>query len=100
MKIFIISQNNSEDLYIDVEQLPDRMRVYLKRKDGELNEFGEEYVGKLTIQFNHFNEGKDAVTAFRIDPEYRGQGWGRKMMETALQYKERVRKSIDIYYTL
>lgn len=89
MKIYRIAQ---EELYIDVEELPDRIRVYLKRRDGKQNEFGEDYVGKLTIQFDLWSEGKDMVTAFRVDPKYRGTGWGRKMMEVALRRRPKGRQ--------
>ena len=84
MKIYRIAQ---DDLYIDVVEMPDRIRVYIKRKDGQLNEFGEDFVGKLTLQFDAFSENKDMLTAFKIDPEYRDKGWGRKMMEALSPYQ-------------
>ncbi len=88
MKIYRIAQTE-DDLYIDVESFPDRRRIYLKRRDGEENENGEDFVGKLTIQLDYFSSGQDMLTAFKIDPEYRGKGWGRKMIEEAFKYQER-----------
>ena len=86
MKIFRIAEN--EELYIDAEEMDDRVRIYLKRKDGQQNEFGEDYVGKLTVQHNYYGSGDSVVTSFRIDPEYRAKGWGRKMMEKAFEFQK------------
>ncbi len=87
MKIYKIAQIKN-DLYLDVENLPDRRRIYLRRRDGQKNAYGEDFVGKLTIQLNYFSANKDMLTAFKIDPEYRGQGWGRKMIEEAFKYQK------------
>jgi len=66
-----------ENLHIEQEDLIDRTRIYLM--------LGNKQVGKLTLQFYpndlYPNDNNYYITAFKIDPEYRGKGWGTKMME-------------------
>lgn len=63
-------------LQIVKENLPDRIRFLLKNNDKQ--------VGKLTIQSFSMDQEYYYLTAFWIDAEYRGQGWGKKMIEMAL----------------
>jgi len=63
-----------ENLKIIQEDLPDRTRLHL------MDENKDKEVGKLTIQIFPYDKYYYA-TAFFIDADYRGQGWGRKMMK-------------------
>ena len=75
------AQNN---LRIEQENLPTRTRVYLMN--------GEQQVGKLTLQTFPVDKKYYYLTHFKIEPEYRSQGWGTKMMNTLLanpEYQDR-----------
>lgn len=63
-------------LQIIKENLPDRVRFLLKNN-------GEE-VGKLVIQSFAIDQKYYYLTSFWVDSEYRGQGWGKKMIQMAL----------------
>jgi GNAT superfamily N-acetyltransferase len=72
MKIWRLAQS----LRIEKEILPDRCRVYLKNGDLE--------VGKLTIQWFDYDTKNYYLRAFKISPQFRGKGWGTKMMNEIL----------------
>lgn len=75
MIIYKISQTNF-DLHIKRDDMGDRVRYYL------IDENGKE-AGKLTIQ-DFGDRTYYYLTSFRIDQQYRKQGFGKKIISEAL----------------
>jgi predicted GNAT family N-acyltransferase len=76
MKIYKLSSRN---IYVEKRQLSDRTRwILCEETNGEKIE-----KGKLTIQSN-LSDNFYILTSFQISQDLRGQGWGKKMLQEAL----------------
>ncbi len=101
MKIFRIAQEiDPSSLFIDRRDEGDRIRFVLcvadedELEDIEYFELSDKRsvdgilikkeVGRLVVQFN-LSDKYHILSAFWIDEEYRGIGWGKKMMLMALK---------------
>jgi len=71
---------------IEREDMGDRIRYYLKSNDKN--------IGKLTIQ--DFGYKYYVITYFKIENEYRNQGYGSKMLKMALEDPKFLDKDIVV----
>lgn len=100
MNIYKISEDiDDSSIFIDRRDMGDRIRFVLcvgddkdEYEDIDTIQSGKrgmngilikKEIGRLVIQFN-LDKKYGILTAFWIDPEFRGKGWGKKMLQKAL----------------